>query len=96
MRDIKEIWIELQEHPDFITGRIHTKQHIVERLEDYVDDEDFSRIAELFVDENKTKIADEIDNFECDNYQYGTWIDNLGDLIEVGTKKIFAYDSVID
>lgn len=95
MRDIKELWIELQQHPDFVTGRIHTKQNIIGILEDHVDDVDFNRISELFFDENKSKIADVIDDFELDNYRYCSWTDNMEDLIESGTKKIFSYDSEI-
>jgi len=95
MKDIKELWRELQQHPDYITGRIHIKEYIVEILEDNVDDEDFNRISELFVEENKEKIARVIDDFEDANYEYGSWVDNLEDLIEEGSKKIFSYDSEI-
>lgn len=95
MRDIKELWRELQQHPEFVTGRIHTKSNIVEILEDRLDDEDFNRISELFVEENKNEIANRIDSFELDNYEYGSWMDNMDDLIESGTKKIFSYDEEI-
>lgn len=96
MKTIKELWIELQQHPDFVTGRIHTKQTVCNDLEFICDeDEDFSRIVELFVDENKKEIAQIIDNFECENYQYCSWTDNAEDLIEEGSKKIFSYDSEI-
>ena len=96
MRTINEIWKELQQHPDFVTGRIHLKSSIVEILEDRLDDEDFNRISELFVEENKTEIANRIDAFELDNYEYGSWMDNMDDLIETGTQKIFSYDSEIN
>ena len=94
MRDIKEIWNELQQHPDFVTGRIHTKKSIVNTLDFVFEDldEDFMRITELFVDENKSKIAEIIDDFELDNYQHGSWVDNMDDLIEEGKEKIFSYD----
>ena len=96
MRTINEIWKELQQHPDFVTGRIHTKQTVCNDLEFICEeDEDFSRIVELFVDENKTKIADAIDSFECDGYQYCSWTDNAEELIEAGKQKIFSYDSEI-
>jgi hypothetical protein len=95
MKTILELWEEIQQHPDFVTGRIHTKDDVRETLESHIDEEDFNRISELFVEENKEQIAGEIDSFELDNYQYCSWVDNLEDLIETGTKKIFAYDSEI-
>jgi hypothetical protein len=95
MENILDLWKELQNHPDFVTGRIHTKQSVIESLEEHLDDEDFNRVSELFVNENKFKIADVIDSFETDNYQYCSWIDNMENLIEEGTQKIFSYDSEI-
>lgn len=95
MRDIKELWRELQQHPDYVTGTVWTKQNIVDTLQDHLDDEDFNRVSELFVDENKEHIALVIGDFECSNYEYGSWVDNMYDLIESGTKKIFAYDEEI-
>jgi hypothetical protein len=96
MKTIYELWNEIQQHPDYVTGRIHIKEDIIEILEDHVDDEDFNRISKLFVEENKEKIMCVIDDFEDANYEYGSWVDNLEDLIESGTKKIFAYDEEID
>jgi hypothetical protein len=94
MRNINDIWTELQEHPDFVTGRIHTKQSVTEILEyKYEDDEDFMRVLDLFVQENKTKIADVIDNFYAIDYEYGHWSNEMDDLIENGKQKIFADDS---
>jgi hypothetical protein len=95
MKDIKQLWKEIIQHPDFVAGRIHIKEDIVEILEDYVDDEDFNRISELFVEENKEKIMCVIDDFEDANYEYSSWVNNMDDLIETGTKKIFSYDSEI-
>jgi hypothetical protein len=95
MKDIKELWKEIQQHPDYVTGTLWTKQNIAETIEDNLDDEDFSRISELFVEENKEHIASVIDSFEERNYEYGSWVDDMEDLIERGTKKIFAYDSEI-
>jgi hypothetical protein len=95
MKTITELWNELQNHPDYVTGSLWTKQSIVNLLEDHVDDEDFNRISELFVDENKKDIAFKIRQFEDDNYEYGSWHHEIEDLIEEGSKKIFAYDSEI-
>jgi len=48
------------------------------------------------VDENKNKIANVIDEFECDGYQYCSWTDNAHDLVEEGKRKIFSDDSEIN
>jgi hypothetical protein len=95
MRTIDEIWKELQQHPDYVTGTYWSKQNIAETLQDNLDDEDFNRISELFVEENKEIIGLVIDSFEERNYEYGSWVNDMEDLIEKGTKKIFAYDSEI-
>ena len=96
MKTIDELWKEIENHPDFVTGRVHTKQDVVNHLEEYLDDEDFNRISELFVDENKFKIAEIIDNFELGNYEYCSWSSNMDDLIEEGKRKIFSYDEEKD
>lgn len=96
MRDINEIWKELENHPDYVTGTLWTKQNIVDTLQDHIDDEDFNRVSELFVDENKEHIALVIGSFEESNYECGSWVDDMEDLIESGTKKIFSYDSEIN
>lgn len=94
MKTIKELWKELQQHPDFVTGTLHTKQDVTNILEyKYEDDEDFMRVLDLFVEENKHKISVIIDNFYVVDYDYGHWSDNLGDLIEKGKEKIFSDDS---
>jgi hypothetical protein len=96
MRTINEIWQELQNHPDFATGTVWTKQNVIDQLEGYADDEDFNRISELFYEENKSNIISRIANFEATAYDYGChWTEGIEDLIEEGSQKIFSYDSEI-
>ena len=94
MRTIKEIWNELENHPDYVTGTVWTKQAVISMIEEYADDEDFNRISELFFEENKIKISNRISEFEATAYDYGSsWTEGIDDLIEKGSKKIFADDS---
>ena len=97
MKTIEQIWSELTSHPDFVTGTIHTKQNVTEILEyKYADDEDFIRVLDLFVEENKQEISVVIDNFYVIDYEYGHWSNEMDDLIEKGKEKIFSYDSEIN
>jgi hypothetical protein len=95
MKNINDLWKELQQHPDFVTGTIHTKQSVTEILEyKYEDDEDFMRVLDLFVEENKHDISVVIDNFYVVDYEYGHWSNEMDDLIEKGKQKIFSDDSI--
>jgi hypothetical protein len=92
MRTIKEIWEELHQHPDVVTVTLWTKQDVIKQLEDLYDDEDFNRISDIIVDENKERFASTIRNFEGSAYDYNSWTDEL-DWVEKEKNKIFADDS---
>lgn len=91
MRTIKEIWEELQQHPDVVTVTLWTKENVIEQLQ-VLDDEDLNRVSDIIVEKNKERIARAIRNFEGNNYEYGCWTDDL-DWIEEEKNKIFADDS---
>jgi hypothetical protein len=91
MRNIKEIWKELEQHPDFVTGTLWTKENVIDQLED-LEDEDLNRVVDILVEKNKKRFGNIIEQFEGNAYEYGCWTDDL-DWIEEEKNKIFADDS---
>lgn len=93
MRTIKEIWKELEQHPDFVTGTLWTKENVIDQLQD-LEDEDLTRVVDILVEKNKKRFGNAIDRFEGGAYDYGCWTDYI-EWVEEEKKKIFADDSEI-
>ncbi|WP_396137548.1 hypothetical protein [Flavobacterium sp.] len=85
MRNINEIWIELINHPEYVTGVIWTIESVAQVLEtDLEDNEDFDLhgmsledYTKEIVTNNKSKFTDLIDDFEAYCYKHDSWSSNL-------------------
>lgn len=87
MRNINEIWKELINHPEYVTGRIWTIESVAEVIETNIeDDEEFDLhgmsiedYTKKIVINNKSKFIDNIDDFETYCYKHDSWSSNLED-----------------
>ena len=90
MKTIKQLWNELIKHPDYIHGSIWTKNDIMDKLTDeleeyLIDTFDYDEVApELiekltssFIEENKSHIQNTIYNYEEYNYRHDCWSINF-------------------
>ena len=85
MKNINEIWEELINHPEYITGNIWTIGSVAQVIEtDLEDNEDFDLhgmsledYTKEIVTKNKSKFTYLIDDFEADCYKYDSWSSNL-------------------
>lgn len=85
MKNINEIWQELINHPEYVTGSIWTIESVAEVIETNIeDDEEFDLLGmsiedytKEIVTKNKSKFTDLIDDFEADCYKHDNWISNL-------------------
>ncbi|WP_310595135.1 hypothetical protein [Flavobacterium sp.] len=85
MKSIDEIWKELINHPEYMTGSIWTIESVAQVIEtDIEDDEDFDLLGmsikdytKEIVTKNKTKFIDIIDDFEAYCYKHDSWSSKL-------------------
>jgi len=85
MKNINEIWEELINHPEYITGNIWTIGSVAQVIEtDLEDNKDFDLrgmsledYTKEIVTKNKSKFTYLIDDFEADCYKYDSWSSNL-------------------
>lgn len=85
MRNINEIWKELINHPEYVTGGIWTIESVAQVIEtDLEDNEDFDLhgmsiedYTKEIVTINKSKFIDLIDDFEAYSYKHDCWSSNL-------------------
>lgn len=85
MRNINEIWKELINHPEYVTGGIWTIESVAQVIEtDLEDNEDFDLhgmniedYTKEIVTINKPKFIDLIDDFEAYCYKHDSWSSNL-------------------
>lgn len=94
MKKINELWDELTNHPDYVTGNLWTVEDVASnfeyQLEVYLEnkfnyqDIDYSQIERYSFDiikENKEQFKNTIDNFESYSYKHGTWDISIEKLI---------------
>ena len=85
MKNINEIWKELINHPEYVTGSIWTIESVAEVIETNIEDEEefdlhgmsIEDYTKEIVTKNKSKFTDLIDDFEADCYKHDNWISNL-------------------
>ncbi len=84
MKNISEIWQELINHPEYVTGSIWTIESVAEVIETNIEDDEFDLhgmsledYTKEIVTKNKSKFTDLIDDFEADCYKHDNWISNL-------------------
>jgi hypothetical protein len=91
MKTITELWNELRNHPDFVTGTCWTVQDIIENAECYVEDNDSVPLdevgnhAEFIIRYNKEKIANIISEWEGSCYENCSWSgeEDFSDLLDL-------------
>jgi hypothetical protein len=86
MRNIKDIWNELENHPDFVTGtfwEVETVADLIqwslEQEEDYenLSDEELQLKSIEFVRSKKNDLAHVIRKYEGNSYEYESWTSEL-------------------
>ena len=84
MRDITDIISELMEHPDYVAGRIWTKNDIVMYIMDFDDipyerdtDIDDMRLKDLILEDEKDDIGDYIESVFNQSDEYIDIMDNI-------------------
>ena len=86
MKTIIELWNELINHPDYIHGSIWTKNDVIgkltDELEEYLidsfdyeemDSEWIEEVTSSFIEENKIEIQKIIYDYENYNYKHDCW-----------------------
>jgi hypothetical protein len=85
MKNINEIWQELINHPDYVTGSLWTIESVAEVIETNIEDDEEFDLHEMSIEDytkdivtkNKSKFTDLIDDFEADCYKHDSWSSNL-------------------
>ena len=86
MKTINELWDELTNHPDYVTGSLWTVEDVASnfewQVEDYleeklnleeIDETDIEKYSIDVVKQNIQIFKNTIDKFESYSYEYGTW-----------------------
>ena len=86
MKTIYELWNELTNHPDYVTGSLWTIEDVASnfewQVEDYmeeklnleeIDEVDVEKYSIDVVKQNIQIFKNTIDKFESYSYKYGTW-----------------------
>jgi len=95
MKTIKELWDELTNHPDYVTGSLWTVEDVASNfeceVEDYleeklnlekIDETDLEKYSLDIVKHNIPIFKNTIDKFESFSYSYGcNWEVNIDELV---------------
>lgn len=86
MKTINELWDELRNHPDYVTGSFWTVEDVASNIEfvveeymdeklnlEEIDESDIVKYSIEIVKQNKEFFKETIDSFQSYSYEFGTW-----------------------
>lgn len=93
MKTINELWNELTNHPDYVTGNLWTIKNVASdfesELESYLEDElnpeefdeiDIEKYSLDIVKQNIEHFKETIEEFQSNSYEYGSWEIDINEL----------------
>ena len=95
MKTIEQLWEEVRNHPDFVTGSLWDIEQVADQAEYFIEDvesiplDKVREVTESIVRSKKYEIAKIIDTWEYCSYEYCDWSGEkeFSDLLEFELSK---------